>query len=98
MLNRLINFFAKEPPVSHCTIGIVARIPRNLCKQQDGGRCISRPYCTYSCSVYRSSWYGSQEVEKLVTFPIETAVNGATNVRRVRSSLVRRYFYCLGRV
>ncbi len=35
----------------------------------------------------------SEEVEKMVTFPIETAVNGATDVRRVRSASSQGYSF-----
>ena len=35
----------------------------------------------------------AEETERLVTFPIETAVNGATDVRRVRSTSLNGYSF-----
>ena len=35
----------------------------------------------------------AEEVERLVTFPIETAVNGATDIRRVRSASSQGYSF-----
>ena len=40
-----------------------------------------------------ASGMAAEEVERMVTFPIETAVNGASNVRRVRSASSQGYSF-----
>ena len=40
-----------------------------------------------------SEGMAAEEIERLITFPIETAVNGATDVRRVRSASMQGYSF-----
>lgn len=53
------------------------------------------PDLTAPTVVVMSDCHGmaAEETERLVTFPIETALNGATNVRRVRSASFFGYSY-----
>jgi len=53
------------------------------------------PDLTAPTVVVMSDTHGmsAEEVERLVTFHIETAVNGATNVRRVRSASMQGYSF-----
>src|SRR6056297_249663 len=85
MLNKLINFSLNNRVlVIFCSLILLVT----------GGYVTTRmevdifPELTAPTVVVMTEAHGMapEEVEKLVTFPIETSLNGATNIRRVRSS------------
>ena len=88
MLNKLIKFSLKNKYfVLFCSLAIViigVQTARNM--DVDVFPDLTAPTVVVMTDAHGMA---SEEVERLVTYPIETAVNGATDVRRVRSSSSR---------
>ena len=85
MLNKIISFSLHNRPVIlfFCVLLMVVGI-WTACKMEvDVFPDLNAPTVVV---MTEAQGMASEEVERLVTFPIETAVNGATDVRRVRSS------------
>jgi CzcA family heavy metal efflux pump len=92
MLNRIIEFSLSNK--LFVILGVILLI--------SGGTYISQkmdidvfPDLTAPTVVIMTDAHGmaSEEVERLVSFPIETAVNGATDVRRVRSASLQGFSF-----
>jgi CzcA family heavy metal efflux pump len=92
MLNRIIEFSLSNK--LFVILGVMLLI--------SGGTYISQkmdidvfPDLTAPTVVIMTDAHGmaSEEVERLVSFPIETAVNGATDVRRVRSASLQGFSF-----
>ena len=85
MLNNIIKFSLNNKYfILFCSVALVILGTRTALKMDVD----VFPDLTAPTVVVMTDAHGmaSEEVERLVTFPIETAVNGATNVRRVRST------------
>lgn len=85
MLNKIISFSLHNRPVIlfFCVLLMIVGI-WTACKMEvDVFPDLNAPTVVV---MTEAQGMASEEVERLVTFPIETAVNGATDVRRVRSS------------
>jgi len=92
MLNRIIEFSLSNK--LFIVLGVILLI--------SGGTYISQkmdidvfPDLTAPTVVIMTDAHGmaSEEVERLVSFPVETAVNGATDVRRVRSASLQGFSF-----
>ncbi|MFO7999855.1 MAG: efflux RND transporter permease subunit, partial [Marinilabilia sp.] len=85
MLNRIIDFSLKNRLLVLFSALILLIGGSYVARQMDVD---VFPDLTAPSVVVLTEAHGmaAEEVERLVTFPIETSVNGATNVRRVRSS------------
>lgn len=85
MLNKIIRFSLKNKYfILFCSVVLVIAGSRTAVNMDvDVFPDLTAPTVVVMTDVHGMA---SEEVERLVTFKIETAVNGATNVRRVRSA------------
>lgn len=85
MLNKIISFSLHNRPLILliCALLIVAGSWTAYKMEVDVFPDLNAPTVVV---MTEAQGMAAEEVERLVTFPIETAVNGATDVRRVRSS------------
>lgn len=92
MLTNIIRFSLRSPLI--IIAGAVLIIIGGIAAMRDMDIDVF-PDLTAPTVVVMTDCHGmaTEEVERIVTFPIETAVNGATNVRRVRSSSLLGYSF-----
>lgn len=92
MLNRIIKFSLDNPLLVILATLVIVVLGAYIALNMDVD---VFPDLTAPTVVVMTDAHGmaAEEVERLVTFPIETAVNGATDVRRVRSTSAQGFSF-----
>lgn len=92
MLNRIIKFSLNNPLLVILATLVIVVLGAYIALNMDVD---VFPDLTAPTVVVMTDAHGmaAEEVERLVTFPIETAVNGATDVRRVRSTSAQGFSF-----